>query len=225
MPVIIVEGEEENDNCCDQEEKEEPPHHHHCEEEKEEPHPHHHHNHHEEEDCYIINNLLLHTNYKTIDLATISTYNNNTSNISAFNCKLVPIHIKFNAFSILFFKQKCRRKSGLDTRFINILFNKIKPPLLQKITQQYPTLSCKNNILLYKEIFSISLENQIKNTTCLDYDEFKRTIHFYNTPYVRIIITVFVKTINTLVNVEFIFDIQNKPQHLCEQIDQYIFEN
>ena len=138
MPVIIVEqeGEEEHDNCCDHEEKEEHHHHHHCEE----PHVHHHH---EEEDCHIINNLLLH---KTIDLATISTYNNSTSNISVFNCKLVPIHIKFNAFSILFFKQKCHRKSGLDTRFINILFNKIKPPLLQKITQQY-TLSCKNNTL------------------------------------------------------------------------------
>lgn len=171
-----------------------------------------------------INNLLLQPNNKIIDLGTISTCNNNTDNISVFNTKLLPIHITFDAFSILFFKQKSRRKTQLDTRFINILFNKIKAPLLQKITQQYPALSCKNNILLHKEIFSISLAEQIKNITCLDSDEFKRSITFYNTHYVRIIINVLVKTINTMVNIDFIFNIQNKPEQLCDQIGRFIFE-
>jgi hypothetical protein len=204
---------------CEEEYEEEYEEHFHCDEEDEEDEEHHHHHPHP-----IINDKLVHINHKTIDLATISTYNNNnTNNISVFNCKLVPIHIKFDAFSILFFKQK--RHSVLDTRFITTLFNKIKPPLLQKITQQYPALSCRNNILLHKEIFSISLENQIKNLTCLDYHEFKMSMHFYDAHYVRIMTTVLVKTINTLVTVEFIFNIKNRPQHLCEQIDQFIFEN
>lgn len=212
--------EEEHDHhirvdCEEEEDQEE---HFHCYDEEDE--EEHHHSH------PIINDKLVHINHKTIDLATISTYtNNNTNNISVLNCKLVPIHIKFDAFRILFFKQKCRRYSVLDTRFINILFNKVKTPLLQKITQQYTGLSCKNNILLHKEIFSMSLENQIKNIICLDYHEFKNTIQFYNTPYVRIMTTVLVKTINTLVTVEFIFNIKNRPQHLCEQLDQFIFEN
>ena len=209
---------------CDEEEEEEEDceehFHYEDEDEDEDEEEHHHHPH------PIINNKLVHINHKTIDLATISTYtNNNTNNISVLNCKLVPIHIKFDAFCILFFKQKSNRYSGLDSRFINILFNKIKIPLLQKITQQYPGLSCKNNILLHKEIFAISLENRIKNLTCLDYDEFKTTIQFYNTPYVRIMTTVLVKTINSLVTVEFIFNIKNRPQRLCEQLDQFIFEN
>jgi len=170
------------------------------------------------------NNLLLQSNHKIIDLATISICNN-TDNISVFNCKLLPIHINFDAFSILFFKQRSKRKSVLDTRFINILFNKIKAPLLQKITQQYPELSCKNNILLHKEVFSIALADQIKNIICLDYNEFEKTIHFYNAQHVRIITTVLVKTINTIVNIEFIFNIQNKPQQLCDQIGRFIFEN
>ena len=246
MPVIIDEQEEHHHHCEEEEEKDEHHNHHHCydleveeeENEEEEDHQHHdaHEHHCEEEEEYhhcdeeedehpIINNLLLHhTNYKTIDLATISG-NNNTNNISVFNCKLVPIHVRYDAFRILFFKQKGRRISSLDTRFLNILFNKIKAPLLQKITQQYPTLSCKNNILLHKEIFSMTLETQIKNIICLDYTEFKNAIHFYNTPYVRIMITILVKTINTLVNIEFIFNIQNKPEDLCEQINQFIFEN
>lgn len=173
----------------------------------------------------IINNLLLHSNNKIIDLATVSTCNNYSDNINIFNCKLVPIHINFDAFSILFFKKRCHRNSLLDTRFLNILFNKIKHPLLQKITQQYPALSCKNNILLYKEIFSITFENQIKNIICLDYNEFNNAIHFYNTSYVRIMTNILVKTISTLVNVEFIFNIQHKPEQVCEQIDQFIFEN
>ena len=202
---------------CEEEYKE------HCEDDEEEEKEEHHHHH----DTHpIIHDKLVHINHKTIDLATISTYtNNNTNNISVLNCKLVPIHIKFDAFCILFFKQKCRRHSGLDSRFINILFNKVKIPLLQKIIQQYPGLSCKNNILLHKEIFDISLENRIKNLTCLDYDEFKMTIQFYNTPYVRIMTTVFVKTINTLVTVEFVFNIKNRPRNLCDQLDQPIFEN
>lgn len=202
---------------CEEEYKE------HCEDDEEEEKEEHHHHH----DTHpIIHDKLVHINHKTIDLATISTYtNNNTNNISVLNCKLVPIHIKFDAFCILFFKQKCRRHSGLDSRFINILFNKVKIPLLQKIIQQYPGLSCKNNILLHKEIFDISLENRIKNLTCLDYDEFKMTIQFYNTPYVRIMTTVFVKTINTLVTVEFVFNIKNRPRNLCDQLDQLIFEN
>ena len=180
------------------------------------PHPHHPHieNH----------NLLLQSNNKIIDLATISTCNN-IDNTSVFNCKLVPIHINFDAFSILFFKQRSQRsKSGLDTRFMNILFNKIKSPLLQKITQQYTVLSCKNNILLHKEIFTIALEDQIKSIICLDYDEFKRTINYYNAHYARIITTILVKTINTIVNIEFIFNIQNKPEQLCDQIGRFIFE-
>jgi len=214
--------EEEHDHhinidCEEDEEEEEEHHHHHYEEDEEE---HHNHNPHP-----IINNKLVHINHKTIDLATISGHTNNNTNISVLNCKLVPIHIKFDAFCILFFKQKCHRHSGLDTRFINILFNKIKHPLLQKITQKYPALSCKNNILLHKEIFSISLENQIKNLISLDYDEFKNMIQFYNTPYVRIMTTVYVKTINALLDVEFVFNIKNRPQHLCEQLDQFIFEN
>jgi hypothetical protein len=189
-----------------------------CEdEENEEEHPH---------PTTFINDKLVHVNYKTIDLATISTYtSNNTNNISVLNCKLVPIHIKFDAFCILFFKQKSNRYSVLDSRFINILFNKVKIPLLQKITQEYTGLSCKNNILLHKEIFAISLENRIKNLTCLDYDEFKMTIQFYNTPYVRIMTTVFVKTINTLVTIEFVFNVKNRPRNLCDQLDQFIFEN
>jgi hypothetical protein len=205
---------------CEEEEKKEDHSHYDCEEEYEEEHHHHHDTH------PIIHDKLVHVNHKTIDLATISTYtNNNTNNISVLNCKLVPIHIKFDAFCILFFKQKCNRHSGLDSRFINILFNKVKIPLLQKIIQQYPGLSCKNNILLHKEIFAISLENRIKNLTCLDYEEFKMTIQFYNTPYVRIMTTVLVKTINTLVTVEFIFNIKNRPRNLCDQLDQLIFEN
>lgn len=173
-------------------------------------------------DLEINQNLFLTMNPIIHDVAVLCNYTSNFNN-EHDKFTLKSINIKYCDFKHLFFKKKCKKYAKFDARFLNILFNKIKTPLITKLCASH-NIDSKTTIMLNKEIYAFELLNEIKQNYSLHFYQFEQIVKSIKEPSViqcKIILKMFLNSISHFIEIEFLFNVNNIPTMESDQLELF----